>query len=214
MRKLMAFVLCVLMFPITALGEVDLSEYTLDQLYSLRGAIDERIALLKEEQSLPVYESGTYLVGEEIPAGIYLLEEKGYALFPSVLVRAGIEENSELISYDLVIHCAVINLTAGRYVTFTDVTAYPFDSAPACGLDAENAAGEGGYWVGRQIPAGKYQITPDEKSPLSSYSVYNDILGMNAQLLKFEVVSHSTEIFLEEEQYISLSGCSIAFVEG
>lgn len=222
MRTLLAaiFILLLALSPALAEGDLsaslpeDLSAYSLEELYALRERVDAEILRQEAADALPAYESGVYLVGEDLPAGIYLVVERGYALFPSVLVRAGAEEDSALISYDLVIRCAAIQLSDGLYVTFTDVIAYPFESAPDYGLDAQGEAEEGGYWVGSQIPAAQYQIAANEAAPLSSYSVYDGILGTNAQLLKFEVVSDVADIALEDGQYICLSGCSIALAEG
>lgn len=68
-------------------------------------------------------------------------------------------------------------------------------------------AGEGAYLVGMQIPAGKYVVSTLEKAPLSSYSVYDGIMGTEASLVKFEVLHEDVSIDLADGQYIELSGC-------
>ena len=187
--------------------DLDLSQATLEELYDLLARVTRQIDLLKTDNS-SFYASGTYAVGTDIPVGVYLVLEEDHAIFPSVMVRQGPAAESALNSYEMIINQAVIQLTAGTYVTFNDAIAYPFDSAPDAGL-TKGVGAEGGYWVGIQIPAGHYLVTADEKAPLSSFSLYSGVLGTNAQLLRFELVYDPIELYLETGQYIALSGCSI-----
>lgn len=187
--------------------EIDVSAFSLEELKALRDRINVRIEEL-EGESPHVYESGTYAVGSDIPAGIYLVLEDEYGIFPSVIVREGAATDSHLENYELVINQAVIQLTDGTYVTFNDSVAYPYDNAPEAGL-TDGVGEEGGYWVGVQIPAGRYLIESDDKAPLSSYSIYTGILGTGAQLVRFERVYDPIEIDLVTGQYISLPGCTI-----
>jgi len=192
-----------------ARAEGDLSGLTLSELYDLRRSVDRRIEELENAGVKPQYESGTYRVGVDMPEGVYVLQDNGVALFPSVLVRAGGGDGGEVLNYELVIPTAVMRFVSGSFVTLSDVTAYPFELAPEVGLDQEGSAFEGGYWVGEQIPAGYYRVLPDEKAPLSSYSVYDDVPGAGAHLLKFEVVDEPLELMLDPGQYINMSGCGI-----
>ena len=222
MRKLVLILSVVLMLiPFAALAEtaetaaapaeIDISDLSLEELKALRDQINSRIEQL-EEDSPHVYEGGTYAVGSDIPAGIYLVLEDEYGIFPSVIVREGAATDSHLESYEIVLNQAVIQLTAGTYVIFNDAVAYPYDSAPEATL-VDGVGEEGGYWVGVQIPAGKYLISAADKAPLSSYSIYAGILGTDAALIRFEVVNDPIEIELVTGQYISLSGCTISAQE-
>lgn len=220
MRRCICCLLALLLAPLCSLAEAGptvppaLSELTLSELYELRKDIDARIEELQNAGARPYYESGTYRVGVDMPEGVYLLKNDGVALFPSVLVRAADDgaRGDGIVSSDLVLTTAVARFVSGSFVTLTDVTAYPFDQAPAAGLDDDGAAGEGGYWVGAQIPAGYYRVLADETAPLPSYSVYDDVPGAGARLLKFEVVGEFVEVGLTDGQYISLSGCGVHWV--
>ncbi len=219
MRRIIACLLSVLLLLSAALAEESaapaLSEMTLPELHELRERIDARIAELESAAVRLYYESGTYRVGVDMPEGVYLLKDDGMALFPSVLVRVPGEgaQGGEVISYELVLPTAVIRLVSGTFVTLTDITAYPFENAPQVGLDEGGAAVAGGYWVGAQIPEGYYRVVPDEAAPLSSYSVYDDVPGAGAALLKFEVIDEAVEIRLSDGEYIGLSGCGLRWIE-
>ncbi len=91
MRKLLcalliAMVLCATSAPAEEIGDA-LNDMTLEELYALRERVDERIDALENLTPLPLYPSGTYRVGIDIPAGVYLLRSRSVALLPSVLVR-------------------------------------------------------------------------------------------------------------------------------
>ena len=190
-----------------SLAEIDLSNASLEELLDLRERVSQRIDELKTDGP-KCYGSGTYAVGLEIPVGVYLVLEEDHSIFPSVMVRQGASADSQLLYYEMLIHQAVIQLTPGTYLTLSDALAYPFDEAPEAGL-VDGVGEEGGYWIGVQVPAGRYMIRPDDNAPLSSFSIYSGILGTNAQTLRFELIYEETEVILETGQYIMLSGCSL-----
>ena len=129
-------------------------------------------------------------------------------MFASIIVREDDSKEADLIAYGLVNRQAVIRLEAYTWATFSECVAYPADTAPAMGLE-NNVAYEGAYLVGAQIPAGRYIASIVEKAPLSSYSIYDGILGTDANLVKFEVLHDDVMIELIEGEYIELSGCLI-----
>ena len=220
MRRL-ALILAALLsclLPLTALAEaeapepvdysaIDLTGASLQELLDLRERINKQIAALESNGSR-FYESGTYAVGIDIPVGIYLILEEEHSIFPTLTVRQGASADSQLLNYEMIINQAVVQLTAGTYLTISDAVAYPFDSAPESGL-VDGIGAEGGYWVGVQIPAGRYLVVPDEKAPISNFSVFSGILGTNAQTLRFELIHEPVELEMETGQYVVLSGCTL-----
>ena len=209
-RLSMLLALMVMALPIAARAEttLDLSALSLDQLYALREQLNTRIDELEHLSEAHTYESGTYLIGRDIPQGDYVLYENENAVFANAVIRAGKSVDAALMTYHLVYGQAVIRLEAGAWLTLSEVTAIPIAQAKPV-LDAEGQTGEGGYLVGALLPAGRYTVSPDSKAPLSSYSVYGDVLGTGAQLLKFEVLHETVEIELMEGEYIELSGCTL-----
>lgn len=218
MRKILSAIILVILtiLPAAASAQAeipDVESLSLEQLFALRAAVDAKIRELEDEKAPIHYESGTYLIGTDMPAGIYTLKEDAYALFPSVIVRADDAAQGALIEYSMVINTAMIALEPGMYVTLTDVIAYPYERETAeTALDQNGTAQEGAYWVGAQIPEGTYQISVADKAPLSSYSVYDDIPGRESQLVKFEVIDAPVEISLKSGEYISLSGSSLQLI--
>ena len=190
-----------------AQAEIEIGDLSLDALYELREAVNTRIAELEQQQfSHQYYASGLYHVDEDIPAGDYVLIENEGAVFASVVVRKEAAEDSDLISHHLINGQAVIRLRPDTWVTLLEASAFPVKGVSAYG---SGSYGEGGYWVDKTLPAGHYTILPMEKAPLSSYSIYNGILGTNAQLTRFEVLHGAIDIQLNAGDYIELSGCEM-----
>ena len=214
-HKIAATVLCLLLAS-CAIAEINVAQDALDQasledLYALRERIDERIAELERGlHADQVYPSGYYQVGDDIPAGYYVVMEAERALFSSLIIRSQADEAGEILAHELILGQAVVKLTAGTYVTFADAVAYPMDSAPDIRLSNVDTLPEGGYWVGTHLEPGTYVIAPMEKAPLSSYSVFDDVLGTDAQLVKFEKITQPISVELEAGQYLELSGCTLS----
>ena len=185
---------------------MDFSDWTLDELYAAREAINARIGAMEQAESLQSYDSGSYLIGQDIPAGDYLLVENDNAVFPSVVVREGVNEDSGLVSHHLINRQAVVRLKEGRWLTLTDARACPLSRAT---MTESEIVDEGGYLVGTTLAAGKYRVSLIERAPLSSYSVYDGVLGSGEQLLKFEVIRETTELSLNDGEYVELSGCRL-----
>ena len=219
MRKLLcalliALVLCATPAPAEEI-EGALNDMTLEELYALRERVDERIDALENLTPLRLYPSRTYRVGVAIPAGVYLLRSRAVALLTSVLVREMDPQGGEgaSVAYELVLSSGMMRFVEGTSVTLTDVTAYPFDAQDASALDANGEVGEGGYWVGAQIPAGEYAVALAGDHVTANYSIYDDVPGDGAQMLRFEPRAEEGQtVTLEEGWYISLSGCGLRLV--
>ena len=188
---------------------LDFSGMTLEELYDARAELDAAIAALEGDGTPTFYEDGGYLVGEDIPEGDYALLEREDAVFASVVVRNGDSPDAELILHKLVTGRADIRLTKGTWVTFSELRVCPLGSEPEA-LDPDGSVGEGAYLVGRQLAPGRYTVSPVDRAPLSSYSVYTDMLGTQAQLIKFEVLHEAVALNLSEGDYVELSGCSMS----
>ena len=189
-----------------AQADVDYDAMTLEELYRAREEIERRIDAL-EASDERVYVAGSYLIGRDIPAGDYVLVEEDDAVFASVIVREGVTEDSGLVAHHLVNRQAAVRFTEGKWLTLTEARAYPLALAPKA---EDGNAGEGGYVVGVTLSAGTYTVLLNDKAPLSSYSIYDGVLGSGEQLLKFEVIREATDVNLNPGEYLELSGCRLA----
>ena len=210
MRRMLC-VLCLLMLfcgvcPAHA-EAIEFSDMDLPALYELREAVNARISALEQGEGHAIYGSGTYQVGRDIPAGDYLLTENEDAMFASVIVREDNGENTNLICHNIINHQCVVHLRAGTTLTLSEASACPIAQANP---NTDGVVGEGGYLVGTMLPAGRYDVIPLEKAPLTSYSVYSGVLGTNAQPIIFDMPHGIVTIELNDGEYIELSGCGLA----
>ena len=187
-------------------AEWDLDAMSLEELYRVREAVDERIDALEASEGR-VYVAGSYLIGRDIPAGDYVLVEEENAVFASVIVREGVTEDSGLVAHHLINRQAAVRFAEGKWLTLTEARAYPLSLAPKV---EDGRTDEGGYVVGTTLPAGAYTVQLVDRAPLSSYSIYDGVLGSGEQLLKFEVIREATDINLNPGEYLELSGCRLA----
>lgn len=72
MKKLAFVLILVLLFPVVACAEVDLSALTYAELLDLQSSINAEI-VTREEFKQATVPAGSYIVGEDIPAGTYTL---------------------------------------------------------------------------------------------------------------------------------------------
>lgn len=216
MKRIFALCLALMLLGTMALAEwpKELEKYDLGELYALRDQLNERIQALEETNSPSDYESGSYLVGRDMPEGDYLVLENTDAMFASVAIHGGESEDSQLILHKLITGQALVKLSRGTWVILSDARASLLNENDAPPEDPGTLQ-EGGWLVGTQIPAGSYVVEAAGKAPLSSYSVYDGILGTDARLIKFELLHHLQPVTLElqEGDYIELSGCSMSLDE-
>jgi len=187
-----------------------LSDLTLEELYALRARLDERIQALEsaDDGEEACFGSGQYLVGRDIPEGDYAIQEATDAMFASVVVREGETEESSLIFQKLVTGQVDLRLRRDTWVTLTQVNAWPLGQEPSPAGE-DGTLPEGAYLVGVQLAEGRYTVSQQDMAPLSSYSIYGDVLGTGAQLLKFEVLHEAVSLELQAGEYIELSGCEL-----
>ena len=217
MRRLWACFLAVALLAACCVAraseEIDLSELSLTELYALRTRLDEAIEAKEADAGTGFYEDGTYLVGFDLPAGDYAVQERDNAMFASVIVRTGESVDDPLIVHKLVSGQADVHLSRNTWVTFFEVRAWPLGTEPSL-MGEDGAVGEGAYLVGKQLPEGCYTVSVDGKAPLSSYSVYSGILGSGQETLtKFEVIHGDTELTLAVGDYVELSGATMTYIQ-
>ena len=191
--------------------------------YSIFTGVGERSRegndLWREMQESGVFSSGTYLVGEEIPAGEYVLISES----PDANHRfyAGIyadREEEQKISGDWNEFSTIVQLEEGTYFSFSWSTCYDVTKKD---VPNDPTKHPGMFCVGRDIEPGTYTIVPyldEPHDPHPSYAVYTE-LGSVAPMTAASGILYDpsnsklldgVEVTLEEGQYLDLAECVIA----
>lgn len=100
------------------------------------------------------YDAGTYEVGEDIPAGEYVIISE-FAYFERAKDLE--DEIESIIANGFAVNRTIITISKGEYFEFTDGIAYPIDKAPKVTISSGKLP-EGMYKIGLDLPAGKYTV--------------------------------------------------------
>ena len=163
----------------------------------------------------PVVSEGSYRVGEDVPAGDYIIYADDYmgidteSHFTSggdFEVRESTSADANLVLYDGVDTFAFVTITDGQYLKLDRCSLYLIEYT-----DKIDITKEGGFRVGTDIPAGEYKVVEDEDDEVLSYpviSVYSSYASMT-DLVTCQDVSGSGYIEVQDGQYLVLDDCNI-----
>lgn len=149
--------------------------------------------------------SGMYKVGQDIAAGEYkLYSTEGLSYFE--IAKDSSNTLESIIANDNFYSFTYVTVTEGQYFKFTDALAVPASDATASEpVDGKYSSGM--YKVGFDIPAGEYQVFPEEDSTLGFG--YYEITSSSLHVLDDIVANDNFEdpryITLKEGQYVKLS---------
>lgn len=159
----------------------------------------------------PKYDAGEYTVGENIPAGEYVLIPFGeYTGSGSVSIYWDVA-HEKLYESDFSFRGnSIMYFPAGKYIELKDCYAIPFEQAPNY-CEGVTTVPDGVYKIGYHIPAGEYKIESDGEYD-GNYTVYNTTLGSSskkdiATINSFSSSQKTATITVEDGQYLKLSYC-------
>lgn len=175
-------------------------------------------AALDKMQESGVFSSGTYLVGEEIPAGEYVLVSASssgdYLFYTGVYAD---REKEQEISGGWNEYSAIVQLEEGTYFDFSWANCYDVTKNT---VPNDPMKRPGMFYVGRDIAPGSYCIVPysdENSSPYPSYEIYT-ALGSVAPVIAESGSLHdlssgelldAVTVTLKEGQYLKLTECII-----
>lgn len=145
--------------------------------------------------------SGTYKVGEDIPAGEYYVKCNSYNLY--IEVASDSSGDLESIIYNLNTGSgAYITVEDGEYLEINGGDLYELDKAPDVGPE-NGYYEEGMYKVGEDIPAGEYEV--EATSGLAYIEVSSDSRHQIEGIITNDNFENNKYITLEDGQYLTLS---------
>lgn len=172
-------------------------------VYILIPSADSRSDNLKETANPSnVYESGTYKIGTDIPAGEYVLFANRLGGYFEVNSSSdGTLESiiaNENFSYN-----TILTVDDGTYLKITNAYAIPFDDADI------DISGVGMYKVGTHIPSGEYRVIKDNSNVGGYIEVTNDSYHILNSIVSNENFENNTYITLYEKQYVKIVGAHL-----
>lgn len=185
--------------------------HTVDSLYgnNFNGEELEDNSILTTEASTEaypystVYESGTYKVGNDIPAGEYVVFNTGNDTSYFQISRDSSGTIDSIAANGNFSYNTIITVDSGQYLTLSFSYAVPITEVDT--LDTTQA---GMFKVGTHLDAGEYMI-----QATSDYS-YIEVASDSKHLIPGSIITNNvfdsfTYITVEDGQYLTLSNCYI-----
>ncbi len=143
--------------------------------------------------------AGTYLVGEDLPAGQYVAVTDG-----KCYVKIGADPNmNTLYASNMVDYCIPFEVRDGDWVYSSKGMIYSINDIE---LDISKT---GMYVVGKHIKEGNYKL---EARGRGYYCITRGMLGANNKIEKNDLFDSVAYVSLKTGQCIEISGCSNNFV--
>lgn len=161
-----------------------------------------------------IYPAGDYEVGVDLPAGTYLAVYSGPSEEQQLILE--ISSSSDPNDDDAVLNDgpwyprnAYFQVTDGQFVHVSWANFYNVDTVD---VELEPFQQEGMFLVGKDIPAGTYQMVLDEGEYVypetAGYTIYSQIAS--PQPIPKTNGSYTDTITLEDGQYIQCKDCHFA----
>ncbi|WP_249872383.1 hypothetical protein [Oceanobacillus saliphilus] len=155
-------------------------------------------------------ESGTYIVGEEIPAGEYLVFSNGMAYIESSSDSTGSLES--IIFNDNLMGDAhsYVTVKDGEYFKLQGGYMYPVNEAPSV-IPEDGVYEDGMYKVGQDIPAGEYKVLLNHNAAagMGYLEVSSDSSHQLGSIVTNELAQADMYITVSEGQYLKLQDLTI-----
>lgn len=151
------------------------------------------------------YTDGMYKVGQDLPAGEYLIlvvDNTGYYCVSSD------SNKNDIIDNDIFGGHSFVTVKEGQYL---DVSGCLFVVADeyTIGAQSDGSISEGMYRVGVDIVAGEYKLTSTDGS--GYYAIYNSSIAP-LDIVDNNLFSTNSYVTVSDGQYIKISGCTATLV--
>jgi hypothetical protein len=149
----------------------------------------------------------TYKVGKDIPAGEYLITEDEFGFTDWHVFSNPVAPLNTIITSGF--KQTYITVDAGTYLNVQMGTLYPIATAPILEpIDGKYLAGY--YKVGRDIPAGEYDIIEVEGPDISMFEICKDSYCQFESIVDIDVVIGTQHVTVTDGQYLHFVDAYIA----
>lgn len=157
------------------------------------------LSAIVSEKKVTNYSSGMYKVGEDIPAGEYVVFASGGSGYFCV---SSDSNQDNILFNDNFNYNSIITINDGEYLDLSRCYAVPLEEEPEV-----KVTGEGMFKVGVHIPAGEYKL--DSGADSGYYCIYPDSRQDN--IIANDIFEGQNYVTVSDGQYLLLSRCK--FVE-
>lgn len=168
----------------------------------------DKAAKQQWQQSKGIYESGDYAVGEDIPAGTYIILSNGVGygdFYCGVYAAPSMSSDSEIWG-DWSQNSLYIILEEGQYLHFSHSTLYDPEKSEIV-LNPYQSSGM--FQVGRDVDAGTYTLVGTYDQSGGMYTVYSALTSSGGVVRDSDYFEYGeeVEVTLYEGEYIAMTHC-------
>ncbi len=160
------------------------------------------------QQSKGIYESGDYAIGEDIPAGTYVIlsDGVGYGDFYCGVYAAPSMSDESKIWGDWSQNSRYVILEEGQYLHFSHSTLYDAEKSEIV-LNPYQSSGM--FQVGRDIEAGTYPLVGTYDQAGGRYTIYSSLNSSGGVVRDsgYFAYGDEAEVTLYEGEYIEMIHC-------
>ena len=168
------------------------------------GALGSLLGDKSEKEDENKIKAGSYKVGQDIPAGEYIVISSNLGYVEVTKDSSGTLDS--IIMNDNIQGNTIITVKDGQYVNLKSADMYAFDKAPS--LKPEDGIYKDGmYKVGVHIPAGEYKVVPD--SNMGYVEVDKDSFGSLGSIITNDNLQAEKYITVQDGQYLKIKNASI-----
>ena len=160
----------------------------------------------QSEQEPTVYQSGTYLAGEDIEPGVYFVSSSNSNSYVQVSTTMPANIDS-IIMNDNFSTYRYVQVEKGEYITLENASMTPADESHASAASDGNYY-DGMYHIGTDIQAGTYEFTSTETDP-AYVEILKDASGTFDSIITNASFTGTQTFLLEEGQYEKITRCVI-----
>ncbi|OHW62939.1 hypothetical protein EUAN_07230 [Andreesenia angusta] len=200
------FIVIAIIVVVAALTGGDDTSKTADSGTATESADSEKPAENKEpeakEPEKTEYKAGMYKVGEELPAGEYVLIASGAGYLEVAADSTGNLES--IVGNDNFAKTSIITVQDGEYFKLQGAKAIPIAEVTDELTPKDGVYKDGMFRVGIDIPAGEYKVDPGaaalgyiEITPDSRHSMMNIISNANLTTEIYQTLTEGTYVKLQ-----------------
>lgn len=158
------------------------------------------------EEAKQKMSAGNYKVGTDMDAGTYLIAADGGSTYYQ-LAKDSSGELTSIITNDNIIGHAILTVNDGEYLTVTSGWIMPIENVTN-ELEPKNGYYvEGMYRVGKDIPAGEYQVEPT--GGMGYYEVSTNTRGNLMDIVTNNNINAPTYVTVSDGQILKMTGTQI-----
>ncbi|WP_313260751.1 hypothetical protein [Lacrimispora sp.] len=159
---------------------------------------------LNKTESNDIYKASTYKIGNDMPAGEYVLiaDDTDIKYFQISNDSTGL--SNSIITNGVFQTNSIVTVDNGQYFNFTGCYAVPISEDTT--LDTTK---EGMFKVGKHLDPGEYQLWASNESDVAYYAIHKDSSHNSESIKTNGIIEGRTYVTVEKGEYLELTGCYI-----